>query len=1143
MSPPGRPKGEYRRAQHEGTSVSNAQALQAAVAALEAQRALLGDAVVDAAVAGLQAQLQSLQSAPEGIAAAADAEPAQALRLVSILFLDVVGSTSLGQRLDPEEIHAVMDGALAGFSIIVQAHGGRVLQYAGDNLLAGFGAGEVHEDDAERAVRCGLALLADGQRVGQAVQAAHGHSGFDVRVGIHSGPVLLGGGVDAEGTIRGSAVNIAARMEQSAAPGTLRVSVDTYRLVQGRFDVQEAQAIRIKGIDTPMLTYRVERERPRSAQAVRRGLDGATAELVGRDADLLQMHAALVAVRGARLPQGVTLIGEAGLGKTRLVAEFEAALLAADPSTTLLHASAHPQGLHQPYGVIRDLLFRRFDVQDSDPLDVAQAKLAAGLATLFGERAQEQTALLGQLIGLDYRASPFIAGILQDGKQLRARAFHAWVEYLRLLCAPLQPPALLVLVLDDLHWADDGSLDAIEHLASAKLDPAHPLPLLLLCAARPELLDRRPAWGAAWPAHRQLALQPLGADDRQALARSLLQPLLQPLAPHADALLLQQLLIERTDGNPFYMEALLQMLVDQGVLVTTTMPWQLAGSGLQQLQVPTTLVGVLQARLDALLAPQRRALQQASVVGAVFWDDALASLDARAPTELQALCQRALALPHAQSAFGDAQEFAFRHHLLHEVTYGTVLRRDKREQHERAALWLEARSTGRGAEFAGLIAEHFERAGIPDRAAEHWALAAQEAVSRHADSAALAHADRALALDTGSHPQRRFALLRVRANVWSRRGDAGEHEKAIAALEAQAEALDDDVLRLMAAQSRMHRLCMNGDYEDAHRLGLLRLAAAEALAPLEAAKTHNTLIMALGRQGRHEEARAHAQAALRLARAHGDTYTEASVLNNLSVGYMAEKRLPQAISSGEQALAVYQRIGSRYGAAIAMLNLSLAAQYRGQLAAARDQLLQLLQLCDAIGHQQIGAQGRCNLAGVLTELGQPQAALDHAIDGIGRAQKDGDRYIQATGHGAAFEACNRLGLWQQAIHHGRLAQAGLLANGEPADSLAYEAGVACALQRSGDSAAALAGVEAVLAAVAGRGGWHQDEAEAAIACTLVLALLQDPRAAATLAAAHGGLMAQAASLPDPGEREQFLQATASRRDIQAAWDGRAPPLV
>jgi len=1104
------------------------QALQAAMAALESQRVLLGDAVVDVAVAGLRAQWQALQAESP----AADAEPAQALRLVSILFLDVVGSTSLGQRLDPEEVHAVMDGALARFTATVQRHGGRVLQYAGDNLLAGFGADEVHEDDAERAVRCGLALLADGRSVGREVQAVHGHAGFDVRVGIHSGGVLLGGGVDAEGTIRGSAVNVAARMEQSAAPGSLLISVDTYRLVRGRFDVQEGHSLHVKGIDTPVLTYAVERERPRSAQSVRRGVEGVTAAFVGRGADLAQMHTALAAAQAGRTLQGITLVGDAGLGKTRLLAEFEAAVPTLGTGTDRLRASAHPQGLHQPYGVIRDLLFRRFDVQDSDPLALAQAKLAAGLATLFGERAEEQTALLGQLIGLDYRASPFIAGILEDGRQLRARAFHAWVEYVRLSCARLQPPAVLVLVLDDLHWADDGSLDAVSHLAGA----GQGLPLMLLCGTRPELLERRPGWGESWPAHRRLLLQPLDADDRQALARSLLQHLGQ----HPDAARLQQLLTERTDGNPFYMEALLQMLVDQGVLVSTTTPWQLAAEGLQRLQVPTTLVGVLQARLDALLAPQRRALQRASVVGAVFWDDALASLDTQAPSELRALCQRALVLPREHSVFGDAEEFSFRHHLLHEVTYGTVLKRDRREQHHRAALWLEARSAGRGAEFAGLIAEHFERAGVPDRAAEHWALAAQEAVVRHADGAALAHADRALALDTGSHPERHFALLRVRANVWSRRGDVNEHEKAIAALEALADAQDDDVLRLMAAQSRMHRLCQNGDYEQAHRLGLQHLAAAEAQTPLEAAKVHNTLIMALGRQGRHDEARAHAQAALTLACATGDAYVEASVLNNLSVGYLAERRLPQATASGEQALAVYQRIGSRYGAAIAMLNLALAAEYRGQLPQARDQLLPLLQLCDAIDHQQIGAHARCNLAGILAELEQPQAALDHARDGIRMGEKIGDRYIQTTGHAAAFEACYRLGLWRQAVEHGQVAQAGFAASGEPASSVACEAGIACAWLKAGDAAAALAGVEAVLAGVAGRGGWHDDETEAALWCTRVLAALQDPRATATLAAAGRGLTAQAATFADPAEREQFLQSTAARREIQATSRAAGP---
>ena len=255
-----------------------AQQLEAGIAALEAQRATLGDAVVDAALAGLKARLAALR--------ASAAEPAQSLKQVSILFLDVVGSTSLGQRLDPEEIGAVMEGVLTRGTAIVEAHGGKVLQYAGDNLLAAFGADRAFEDDAERAVRCGLALLALGKSVGESVRAAHGHAGVDVRVGIHTGGVLLGGGVDEDGSIRGQAVNIAARMEQTAPPGALRISQDTYRLLRGGFEVEAQEQLLVKGVDTPVRSYLVRQARPRDFDIAARGIEGVETRMIGRDAEL-----------------------------------------------------------------------------------------------------------------------------------------------------------------------------------------------------------------------------------------------------------------------------------------------------------------------------------------------------------------------------------------------------------------------------------------------------------------------------------------------------------------------------------------------------------------------------------------------------------------------------------------------------------------------------------------------------------------------------------------------------------------------------------------------------------------------------------------------------------------------------------------
>ena len=255
--------------------------IEAAIASLQAQRNALGSVVVDAMLAGLRARLSAL-AAP----AALPSEPAQTLKQVSILFLDLVGSTALAQRLDPEATSAVMDDALGRGTALVAAHHGKVLQYAGDNILAAFGADEAREDDAERAVHCALALLELGKTLGTEVQVAHGHAGFNLRVGIHTGGVLLGGGVNAEGSIRGSAVNIAARMEQTAPAGALRISHDTYAQVRGLFEVDAQEPLSIKGVDVPVQSYLVKRAKPRSFRIGTRGIEGVATKMIGRDAEL-----------------------------------------------------------------------------------------------------------------------------------------------------------------------------------------------------------------------------------------------------------------------------------------------------------------------------------------------------------------------------------------------------------------------------------------------------------------------------------------------------------------------------------------------------------------------------------------------------------------------------------------------------------------------------------------------------------------------------------------------------------------------------------------------------------------------------------------------------------------------------------------
>jgi len=279
--------------------------LEEAIAALERQRAVIGDAVVDTALATLRAKLARLDI------------PEQQLKPVTILFTDVVGSMALSQPLDPEDIHAIIDGALQRFTSIVESQRGRVLQYAGDSLLAVFGAIESHEDDPERAVRAGLGILDEAKRLAVQIEARHRRDDFHVRVGIHTGPVLLGGGVDAEGTIRGSAVNIAARMEQTAPVDCLRISRTTYRHVRGMFDVLDEPPIAVKGMADPIRSYVVVRARPRAFRATNRGVDGAEMPMIGRDAEFGRLVDMFEAVRTQRTLSLVTVVGDAGLGKTR----------------------------------------------------------------------------------------------------------------------------------------------------------------------------------------------------------------------------------------------------------------------------------------------------------------------------------------------------------------------------------------------------------------------------------------------------------------------------------------------------------------------------------------------------------------------------------------------------------------------------------------------------------------------------------------------------------------------------------------------------------------------------------------------------------------------------------------------------------
>ncbi len=748
--------------------------LTAAIAALEAQRPTLGDSVVEAALAPLRKALADARR--EGRA------PARQLRQVSVLFLDFVGSTQLVGRLDPEAAQRTLGGALAALSAIVRARGGEVLSYAGDSLTAAFGADGAREDDAERAVACGLDLLAEGRRLAAQLLAEHGHPDFGVRVGIHTGTVLRGGGVDGENSLHGLAVHIAARMEQTAPPGGLRISHDTYGLVRGLFDVQAQDPIAVKGLATPMRTWLVEGRRPQAFEGRGRGIEGVATPFIGRGGQLALLQDALDEVRRQRAPRAVTLLGDPGLGKSRLLHEFRERIAAQRAAVWLFVARVDSTAMAQPYGLLRTLVAWRLEIADGDSADVARSKLMDGLGPWLTQPHDPSPAALGQLIGFDFGDHPDLAGFRDDPRLLRDRAVDVLVRWFTRLAASDGSP--VVLLADDLHWADEASLAALRTLLRTP-----DLPLLVVAGARPLLIERHPEWQDALPDHRVVPLAVLADTARTDLTHALLARVSPPSAA------LVALVDRQAEGNPFYIEELVRMLIDDGTIAVAADAWRVDEARLAATRVPATLVGVLQARLESLAAEEREALLAASVIGPVFWDAALDRLRPGSDAQLPWLERRGMVRARPESAFADSVEQSFHHHLLHQVSYDAVLPSQRRAGHAEVAAWLAERTGDRASEYLAVTAEHYARAGLDAQAFDWFARAAEAAARGAAFSVALAGADRALSFAHAASARAVYKVRNMRRSALDMLADRPAEAAEIAQMQRIADELDDDYLR------------------------------------------------------------------------------------------------------------------------------------------------------------------------------------------------------------------------------------------------------------------------------------------------------------------------------------------------------------
>jgi serine/threonine protein kinase/tetratricopeptide (TPR) repeat protein len=935
-------------------------------------------------------------------------------RHVTVLFADLSPLSELFESLDEEELGEVSGALWRRVEKVIGGHGGRVERHMGDELMALWGAAGAREDDPESAVRAALALrdevseFARGSLHAMTGAAASGaRESAPVRVGLNTGPVLMGASLTGEVAATGGAVVAARRLKNSAPAGSILISHDTYRHVRGVFDVQEAGGDTAAEMTTTTTTgtttgavlpsaYEVLGARPRAFRLRTRGVEGVETRMVGRRSELKRLTDALETVFEDRELQAVTLLGDAGLGKSRLLYEFASKVEVLPDAWQVFQGRASEATQASPYALIREMLALRFDIQDSDPAAEARQKLERGLVEMSTEagsatasEAQMRAHFIGQLAGLDFSSSEHLSGILDDAQQIRDRAFHYAAQFLAGLAA--RTPVLLML--DDIHWADDGSLDFVDHLTRA----CTAAPLMLLCAARPVLIERRPHWGEGQSAHTTVELQPLSRRESRQLVEEILR--LAGQVPSG----LRELVVGRAEGNPFFVEELIKMLIEEGAILPGADEWAVDASRLGEVQVPPTLTGVLQARLDRLDPRERTALQRASVLGREFWDAAVehlceddsegAGCAGRARELLQSLRRKELVYEREASGLAGASEYVFKHALLRDVTYETLLKRDRRRLHRRAAEWLAAQSGARVGEYAGAIAEHYERAGESAAAAEWYGRAGRQARESYAPDAAVRFFGKAVEMlkaasergGTEEDPRARHA----RAAQWCeglgdvlwRQARLDEALEAFDAMRAEARAAGDAAAEARAWNGRS--LAEDGRGETRAALDSAREAEHLARAAPESAQARSALVTSLLRQGYAHYRLGGASAVIRLGEealalaSEGGEFSRRDRARSLHLLGTAHQMLgdsDRALSFKERSLALVRELGDRQRVGAMLNGLGETARLRGDYRAASELYREALAIAREIGNlsQQLVYLG--NLGGARVGEGEFAAA-------------------------------------------------------------------------------------------------------------------------------------------------------------------------
>jgi class 3 adenylate cyclase/tetratricopeptide (TPR) repeat protein len=789
-----------------------------------------------------------------GASLASQEAPREERKVVSVLFADLVGFTGRAEQMDPEDVRALLSPYYAHVREELERYGGTVEKFIGDAVMALFGAPVAHEDDPERSVRAALTIR-------DWIREQEGD--LQLRIAVTTGEALVALGArpsEGEGMASGDVVNTAARLQSAAPVDGILVDETTYRATSQWIEYRPAEPVTAKGKQEPVPAWEALEARARygvdTTQAPR-------APLIGRERELDVLVDALARVRAERSPQLVTLVGVPGIGKSRLVYEL---FQGVENDPELIYWR---QGRSLPYGegvslwALGEMVKAQAGILETDSSEQAETKLRRSVDDLIEDGDSDWVARhLGSLVG--------VGGEQELHGDRRAEGFAAWRRFFEAL-AEERP---LVLVFEDLHWADEGLLDFVDHL----VDWAVGVPILVVCTARPELLSRRAGWGGGKPNAATFSLSPLEDEETARLLAALLDRSVLPAET-------QTALLQRAGGNPLYAEEFVRMVADRGLV-----------AGAEELPLPESVQGIVAARLDALPEDEKALLQDAAVIGKVFWLGATAGIggvDRRAAEELlHSLERKEFVRRERRSSVADENEYVFRHLLVRDVAYSQIPRARRAEKHRLAGEWLER--LGRPDEHAEMLAHHYANAlelaraagadvsALTGRARVALRQAGDRAYGLAAYPAALGFYREAVELWPRKDPERSELLLHyARAINWVE-GTKG--------LDVVTEARDGLLAagdRQLAAEAEMlisESFWLRGQRDQAFE----RLTAAEALVAHEATSSSKAFVVSNASRyamlaGEHDDAIRLGRDALAMAEELNMDDLRSHALNNIGV--------------------------------------------------------------------------------------------------------------------------------------------------------------------------------------------------------------------------------------------------------------------